>query len=76
MSGFDQFRQLQELKRAAKRENFDTVNSAPVGCQLDWTDGDDKLTLTIYGKLTLEDICTIIEFKAKMDKRPVVNQPR
>lgn len=76
MSGFDQYRHLQELKRVAERESFDTVSSARVGCQVDWTDGDDKLTLTIYGKLTYGDLCAIIEFKAKMDKRSVVNQPR
>lgn len=76
MSGFDQFRHLQELKRAAERESSDTASSARVGCQVDCSDDDDKLTLTIYGKLTLEDLCAIIEFKAKMDKRPVLNQPK
>ncbi|MGS4981743.1 hypothetical protein ACVDG2_00225 [Pseudosulfitobacter sp. RP-4] len=76
MTGFDQFRQLQERKRAAAREKFDAANSALVGCQLDWAENEDKLTLTIYGKLTLRDLCAIIEFKAKMDKRPVASRPK
>jgi len=76
MSGFDQFRQLQERNRAAARGNFDAANSALVGCQLDWADDEDKLTLTIYGKLTSRDLCAIIEFKEKMDKRPVASRPK
>ncbi|WP_339767102.1 hypothetical protein [uncultured Pseudosulfitobacter sp.] len=76
MSGFDQFRRLQELLRAAEQKRFNTPSRGRVGCRLDWSDDEDeKLMLTIYGKLTHEDLRAIIKFAASMDKRLAASQP-
>ena len=63
---------VQTAKDQASKDRLDMANRGDVRCWLKGINvGDEKMTVTVYGKLTEADRRDIIEFAAKMDARPV-----